>query len=90
MPDLEAQAALVFVGDIAEILDVVAFVVAGQRQQGLRGLGELGVEQFVDFMVGIDVAEDHGRQPGGRDAAEQQAEQAAAQREPGGRHLAMV
>ena len=89
-PDLEAQAALVFVGDVAEILDVVALVVPGQRQQGLRSLGELGVEQLVDFVMGIDVAEDHGRQPGGGDTAEQQAEQAAAQREPGGRHLAMV
>jgi hypothetical protein len=65
-------------------------VVAGQREQGLRGLGELGVEQFVDFVVGVDVAEHHGRQPGGGDAAKQQAEQAAAQGEPGGGHLAMV
>ena len=77
-------------GDVAEILDVVALVVAGQRQQGLRGLGELGVEQLVDFMVGVDVAEDHRCQPGGGDAPQQQAEQAAAEREPGRRHLAMV
>ena len=89
-PDLEAQAALVLVGDVAKVLDVVALVVTGQRQQGLRRLGELGVEQFVDFMMGVDVAEDHGHQPGGGDTTEQQAEQAAAQREPGGRHLAMV
>ena len=89
-PDLEAQAALVFVGGIAEVLDIVAFAVAGQCEQGLPGLGELGVEQFVDLVMGVDVAENHGRQPGGGDTAEQQAEQAAAQREPGGRHLGIV
>ena len=75
---------------IAMVLDVIAFVVTGQREQGLRRLGELGVEKFVDFMMGVDVAEDHGHQPGRGDAAEQQAEQAAAQREPGGRHLGIV
>ena len=38
-PDLEAQTALVFVGGIAEILDIVAFIMAGQGQQGLCRLG---------------------------------------------------
>ena len=89
-PDLAAQAALVFVGDVAEVFDVLPLVVAGQGEQGLRGLGELGIEQFIDLVVGVDVAEDHGHQPGRGDAAEQQAEQAAAQREPDGIHLAIV
>ena len=31
-PDLEAQPALVFMGDIAEIFDVFPLVVAGQRE----------------------------------------------------------
>ena len=43
-------------------------VVAGQRQQRLGGLGELGVEQFIDLVVGVDVAENHGYQPGRRNA----------------------
>ncbi len=77
-------------GGVAEVLDVVALVVSGQRQQRLRGLGELGVEQFIDLVMGVDVAENRGRQPGGSDAAEQQAEQTAAQGEPGGRHLGIV
>ena len=74
----------------AEILDAFALVVAGQRQQRLGGLGELGVEQFIDLVVGVDVAEHHGHQPGCRDAAEQQSQQPPAQREPGGGHFGMV
>ena len=89
-PDLEAQAALILVGGFAEILDVVVAVVCGEGEQGLRRLGELGVEQFIDFVVRVDVAEHHGDQPGRGDAAEQQGEQAAAQREPDGAHFGMV
>jgi hypothetical protein len=95
VPDLEAQAALVFVHGFAEILDFAAIValvglVAGHGEQGLGGLGQLGVEQFIDLVVSVEVAENHGHQPGRGDAAEQQAEQAATQREPDGVHLPMV
>ncbi|MPN58092.1 hypothetical protein SDC9_205793 [bioreactor metagenome] len=77
-------------GSDTEVLDAFAAFVAGQREQRLGGLRELGVEQLVDFMVGIDITEHHGCQPGCRDAAEQQAEQPSTQREPGGGHFGMV
>ena len=74
----------------AEILDVVVAVVRGKSEQGLCRLGQLGVEQFIDFVVCVDVAEYHGDQPGRGNAAKQQGEQAAAQREPDGAHFGMV
>ena len=44
---------------IAEIFNVITVLMAGQRQQGLRGLGELGIEQLDNLVVGIEITEDH-------------------------------
>ena len=72
---------------IAEILNVITVLMAGQRKQGLRGLGELGIEQLVNLVVGIEITEDQRTQPGNGDAAQQQRQQALAQRKPDCRHL---
>ena len=44
---------------IAEILNVITVLMAGQRKQSLRGLGELRIEQLVNLVVGIEITEDH-------------------------------
>ena len=88
VPDLEHQLALVAIQVALEFLDVVG-VVAAQRQQRLGRLRKLGIEQFVDFVMGVDVGPRQGRKPAEGDAAEHGDEQAATQRKPG-RHLGIV
>ena len=65
---------------IADIVfHIVVGVVAGEREQCLGRLGELGIEQFVDFVMSVDVAENHGYQPGDGYASQQQGKQATTQ-----------
>ena len=100
LPDLKYYAALVRMRDRRAVVavTVVFLVVTGAaqlmalRQQRLCRLRQLGVEQFVDFVVGVEIAPDQSRRPAGRNAAEEQDQQAAAQREPMGvdHGLAMV
>ena len=79
-PELETQAALILVRGIADIVfHIVVGVVAGEREQCLGRLGELGIEQFVDFVMSVDVAENHGYQPGDGYASQQQGKQATTQ-----------
>ena len=93
-PDLEAQPPLIFmagIADRAQIADaLILVVVRRQREQSLRRLRQLRIEQLVDFMMRIEIAASHGQRPDRGDTAEQEAEQTAAQGKPAGHGRGMV